>query len=493
MSMEQWNDIEERSHHIYRSYKCKSIKCNISIYGNEYGIFENDLIKKEHIKAILIFCTFNKIRDTFLLTYNQYYNTALLVEDLIDKQPTSKSKRKLSQSLSNNAKDIKKNRMKDRAAILSLFNYERGIDFMKSNHSYFANLARLLRECIECYGSRLNNSSSKNNKFYFGINDTNGLFKRTISKFKLPLLCSSSLNVVLNYMSLQNNDNYNGLLVELSYYDPFIRYFECKWLTEFTNQNEILFCGGISSIKINTIYNMTTNNNYIYFIRSMNIMQTMLSGTMKTDLMTNVEEQIIRYLVQNEFIRSMNNDVDITNNLNGSDIIPNYISMLFHHFCINLKNISINLYRMNDSSFYGYSSIKSLFLTSQNNFIKLDVLCSLFPNVPKIKIIGHYQKKQNCIKLDQLFFEEVLLILESNLISKKCKLSKIIIANPNETELTIENAIIKYRSQFEKKNCKMILKVKSRELIIEREVIDAYKSRDDQYKNNQQHQNCLIQ
>ena len=500
MSMDQWNDIEERAHHIHRTWKCKKLLCESTMWKKQYQILEGDIIKKEHIIAVLIFCTFDRIRNEFLMTFNQYYHTALLVEDKMNDSKNGKSK---------NRNSVKHN---------GLFDYERGIELMKKNHSYFVNLAKLLRECVECFGSKLCNfmrteddiQRNENKKFYFGVNNGKGLFQRTLAQFKVPLLCSSSMKVVTNYMQcysmddhLSSQDNDIGLMVEVKYYDPFIRYFDASWITEFCAESEMIFSGGISMLKIEQIYNLNQNTTHKLFIRAMNILQSMLSGKMKKEPMSESEEQIIRYLVQNEFIRAMNNDTDITNNVNGKSIIPHYVSLLFHHFCINLKSISINLHRMNDDTFYGYFAIKSLFLTSQNNFIKLDVLCSLFPNVPIIKIIGHHSRKQNCIKLDELFFEEVLLILDSNLISRKCNLTKIMIGNANEDDMTLEQAIVQYQKQFEHKFCRMKIKVKTRELIIERpNNINEYQMNMNALglngmihdsQNNAQNQGCIIQ
>ena len=500
MSMEQWNDIEERAHRIHRTWKCKKIDCKVSMWGKEYGINEGDILKKEHVIAVLIFCTFDTIRNEFLLTFNQYYHTALLVEDRIND--------------SKNGKIGTRQSGKHRAIFSTLFSNERGIELMKKNHSYFVNFAKLLRECVECFGSKLNGNlfgnfnnndmkmgedtgfnGNKNKSFYFGLNNAMGLFKKTLNRIKLPLLCSSSMSVTLNHMECMEDD---GLLIEVKYYDPFIRYFDCSWITEYIAEQEILFNGGISILKIETIFNVATDTNYLIFVRSMNILQSMLNGSTKKEVMTTFEEQIIRYLVQNEFIRAMNNDTDVSNNINGKSIIPNYISLLFHHFCINLKSISINLGRMNDQTYHGYHNIKSLFLTSQNNFIKLDVLCSLFPNVPTIKIIGHPSHKKHCIKLDELFFEEVLLILDSNLISKKCSLSKIMIGNADEQDMTLEQAIAKYGRQFEQKYCKMKIKVRTRELVIERPNMSNGVGLHHSYQVNQgdhngHNQGCLIQ
>ncbi len=72
-------------------------------------------------------------------------------------------------------------------------------------------------------------------------------------------------------------------------------------------------------------------------------------------------------------------------------------------------------------------------------------------------------------------------------------------AYANESELTLEQSIAQYQSQFRGKNCLLKIKVKTRELIIQRTNLNNQNN----HKNNQNHNNqnnnqnqqnaCLIQ
>eukprot|EP01084_Bolivina_argentea_P251525 421871_1 len=113
-----------------------------------------------------------------------------------------------------------------------------------------ANWAKLLIECVQCYGNRLKG----NKRYYRGVNKV-FRFHSFVARFNLPTSTTTSLEQAISF-----SDNI-GLTFELRKYKQ--RYdvfkFDCSKLSGFGSEKETLFFGGDTVLKISSIWQIVNN------------------------------------------------------------------------------------------------------------------------------------------------------------------------------------------------------------------------------------------
>eukprot|EP01084_Bolivina_argentea_P250383 419457_1 len=109
-----------------------------------------------------------------------------------------------------------------------------------------ANWAKLLCECVQCYGTSLNASKCK--RYYRGVQNV-FTFTMFVTRFNLPTSTTTDFNQAVEFCV-------NGLVLELQHYrntyDVFK--FDCYALSDYDTERETLFFGGNTVLQISCIW-----------------------------------------------------------------------------------------------------------------------------------------------------------------------------------------------------------------------------------------------
>lgn len=305
----------------------------------------------------------------------------------------------------------------------------------KMRHSEFANLGRLIRDTIEDYGMSIGDQKLKTDKnhelrFYHGLDGHRIVFDSTLIRFCSPISTSLNHNVIQMYIE---EGSRSGMMLQCKEYSKYLRFFNCSWLSNNSTEEEHIFCGGDWPLRINSILDIGISSyNYRYYLRAINIIQDLIRGEY------NHECEYIDRKIKFAF-----NQI-FSSRLWMRDAIPKYVDLLFDKYCDNLGlSIEINMEYMNIDT-NGYKQIKSSIIDEdQNDKIKFDVLCCVFPNLTIFKFLTYKLCKETFNYLYQFLSEK------KHQTMYESKLKYIIFSSPNETILKCKNIVKIYKKKFQ--------------------------------------------
>eukprot|EP01084_Bolivina_argentea_P170993 296261_1 len=363
----QWNNLCATAYIHSQTSTAKDMACSENKFTQCYGIKRWDRITKQHLISLMVYCNFDFLSHKFSETY-----------------------RKLSEIESDQK--------------------------LKTRHSNYYWLGRLLRECVECFTpiscifSFLPFQSGA--ILYHGINQQ-FLFKSLNIQINCPFSTTTEYSVAINFCE------YKGMILEIQsgfdFHDTYnwgfinsmsAQGFKCWWISDYPNECEVLFIGGIGRLRINNIIDMRTGINYSLYVKALSL----ISG-----FKANKCHAFLKMFKQQEKFQKRINEVDECNNLAQSmDLIskmlfkssnsankvvirmaclllsheiwrcnsnhpkakefqqcPDYIRNVMHEQCSNANFIVI------DSD----NQIHKDFFADDNGWISLDLLYMLFPNV----------------------------------------------------------------------------------------------------------------
>ena len=189
------------------------IRKNIQFVCSEchnYDIKRKQPITQQHLMSVILYCNFDTLSYEFSRTFR---------------------------------KNSKKENLND----------------LKKRNAEFAIWSRLLRETVECYGETM--LYSKIRRYYHGINGKL-VFPSFITRFSSP----TSLTVQMAVATIFAREK--GIILELERGNGFLKYFNCSWLSCFSNEDERLIFGGRHSVKLTSIRNIPDNHNYKLYIHA---------------------------------------------------------------------------------------------------------------------------------------------------------------------------------------------------------------------------------
>merc|ERR1712228_708533 len=166
----------------------------------------------------------------------------------------------------------------------------------------------------------------------------------------------------------------------------FLRAWNCSWISNFKEEDEVLFFGGYLRIKVHTLRLMETKENFQEFVAAIWYLDAMLTGADIRDIKSNKKNH---FIIDHLMNHSLNKPVSAT--------FPAHIYEQFSCFAINKKQIILDLdclsngdEKMNDlilsSLERRYNEEKKREDTDVRNLIRSELL-SIFPNVQTLIII----------------------------------------------------------------------------------------------------------
>ena len=257
---------------------------------------------------------------------------------------------------------------------------------VKARNAEYANWSRLLRECVEYWGSigyetdKDKNWNELNDRvsgpFYCGMN-----FCLVVPAYNVRLRCPTSTSESVEIA--QRFGEGDGIILVLNNTGTVsshsVRILDLKWISNYANEGEYLFCGGRNSVKIESVIIQKNQTNHAEYIRPLYYLDCAVSGSkmkLKGKIhLKNKEMNLIQKLIQKDIHE------------------PKYIVDSFEAFVWNKKHISLNMALLQKH----FPQFLSLFFHQNKDagfdiYIKSDILreqiFEIFPNVRDIEIVA---------------------------------------------------------------------------------------------------------
>eukprot|EP01083_Nonionella_stella_P015938 44583_1 len=200
-------------------------------------------------------------------------------------------------------------------------------------------VSKILRETVQVFGDNKEGRHYGNQwrdvtgPFYCGMS-----FVMAIPEFNIrlcsPTSTSRQMAVAMRFggekgMIIQVNNN--GDAVSARY----LRCFQCSWLSKYTEEDECLFFGGYYRIRIESIRNISTCENFKKYIKPLFYFDEMINGSdalgSGKDTISKRDLKVLQSLIEIE-----------CSAINEQRMEP-YVMKTFHLFCLKKTQIIINL------------------------------------------------------------------------------------------------------------------------------------------------------
>eukprot|EP01083_Nonionella_stella_P022202 61421_1 len=233
ISEHQWNVLLHKAKTHAWTEKIRGMLSNVKNAHEIYNLTKGQALSVHHLIAFMVYCNFDTLQREFSKTTR--------MEDDDDKKT-----------------DVN----------IADKNHDIGDSITKliEKHSNYAHLARLLRECIECFVRYIHpdqgNMDACVRKYYHGIRKQSE-FPSMVVRINTPISTSAAYEVAMGFalpngMVLQMDPDQNWF--RRSLYDGMncgIDAFECFFISDFANEQEILFFGGMGYFVFKNIQTVT--------------------------------------------------------------------------------------------------------------------------------------------------------------------------------------------------------------------------------------------
>eukprot|EP01084_Bolivina_argentea_P193196 331485_1 len=197
------------------------------------------------------------------------------------------------------------------------------ISDVRNRNREFFHWSKTLIETVNCYGTEI--STSNVSVFYHGVSFM--YFPSFVAIFNAPTSTTTKLSVATIFAK------HDGIILELTQPSSksTIKFFNCSFVSNFGNEEERLFIHpfkGYRTLHFNSIRNVSTDENYKYFIAPLVNFHLMLYGS--TVVMSTEHVSIISSLINN-FKKK-----------NADNIYPKYILQCFKKWIEATTQLSLN-------------------------------------------------------------------------------------------------------------------------------------------------------
>eukprot|EP01084_Bolivina_argentea_P170933 296172_1 len=329
----------------------KNIKCSSAIWENIYGIKKGSTLSLQHVMAILFYTNFSKQCNEFRATY-------------------------------------RKNRDNEK-------DYE-----LKKRHREYYHWGKLLREAVECYG--IKTAKSEINAFHHGLSETL-IFDSTTIYLCAPTSTTADICVAVDIFGR------DGIVVTFQN-NSAQRYFDCRCWSDFVNEDEKLFVGGLTTFTFRTIRNMKTLENYNPYVNAIAVFHKMIQSQFwSSNPITRKDFKSLDLLIKAETINKKEDSLSL---------VPEYVLNLWHHFLLQIKQIEIDWGWLTETcrthptkkiKGYGYRLIAPLFCTGNFSSLNFTIFVNIFPNLNTIHFKFMRNKRyEKCVSLNETFISNIL-------------------------------------------------------------------------------------
>eukprot|EP01084_Bolivina_argentea_P028639 53200_1 len=313
LSLHLWNELEKECAILINVDKIKQI---VSNGKNEdvYGISAGDPITLQHIYAIKLYTDFTALNWRFCEAFRL-------------------------KKLTTNA-------------------YER-IQSLKKRNKMFAVWAKLLIECVQCYGKL----GSPNKKYYRGVSQQ-FMFRKFLARYYVPLSTTKNFQVAVGFTQE------TGMVMELKKYNNYVSSFACSMLSDFDNEKETLFFGEGTILRINSLYMYDSGwQNFKHYVDAIEQILNIVNGSISWS-QTNNMKHVIGSILPKLY--------------NNCTPLPQYIeSLLKYH----LQHLPYQIEYDFSELAHSHQWVKDIFVkNNEENIPNVCNMCNLFENCDHISI-----------------------------------------------------------------------------------------------------------
>eukprot|EP01084_Bolivina_argentea_P271788 462542_1 len=395
LDIKKFNDIHTKAKQLLVTQYAKKRKVTVEKYGLSFDM----KLKLENIMVIYMYCHNSQLSYNFSTTFRRLRKNESLSE------------------------------MKER------------------NRKYWW-MSKLLRETVECYGDKMINVSIK--QYYHGVSER-CIFDLFIVRLNGPISTTANYGIATIF------GGNNGIIVELTEYEPDLTCFNCEFISPFPAEEERLFFGGNGMMQITgltLLNNLNPPEHYSIEVKAIRNFHCFLRGSelreeydydpydesdgddekkeikrmpiAKINKSSSGVRNKERYEQENQIMKTIS--LKKIHNVYKEDILKEkkmeiwykeainkfaemqlkkeykvkkiYINEVFGAFCKRRKRICINIEEM----YSIYSSFSDIFGgLDLKNILKLDKMTMIFPNCCKITIeCGGIYREINTKYIDML-------------------------------------------------------------------------------------------
>eukprot|EP01083_Nonionella_stella_P103637 296158_1 len=317
--------------------------------------------------------------------------------------------------------------------------YESWINVMRYHHEV-ANFAFLLRETVECYGEF--GSLSNRNRYYHLMD------KSTITLHSNYLRYNAPISATTKALNVCYTDISSGVIMCLAVAESTSRLkcFDLQFISDFPCENEVLFIGGLGSLKVQNI--MIRNENDIGTEYKVELLA--IDALYKMVCAQDNIQNAYGWPVCNALFGLIRNKLQ----LNKKEVRCTYMDRMFSNICghiLKFRNVTIDMQLLLASQDIFYITLREIWFDSKTRRIRYDLICKLFgKNIDKINVLIH---NDQCISKQLSIFDNDSLMMLQN--SKLCTFEQINFIGCDHMEYNVGNLMQKYDALFQKNRCFM--------------------------------------
>eukprot|EP01084_Bolivina_argentea_P263425 445869_1 len=373
ISKQQWIYALYKAKLYFDTFLVRSIRCFRTTSAKCYGFKNRDKMHINHLIVVLVYCNFDHLQFKFTQTFRKLKETET-------------------------------------------------IESIKERHQNYHFLAKFLRECVECFGTEWRNPERKPSgtrsfvNVYHGVTNTftftsmtpyiHGPFSSTTDYAVAVNFCNLNKGMILqlkinkdSWIFHKTMDNAGRMITQpdgtISIKGvSMMAFFDCAWLSDYTNEQEIFTVGGLFPFIFEKIIT-STGSNYEEYIKAIKMVTYCLwnghsSGGTHILPQTAEEQQMVFRLLLHEL------KINYPDNPNFHEFksCPEYVKHLLHYHCANMKYMSFHR---------GVLECKihqRFFKDIKSKWIDISVITQIFPNVEVIYFNAYVAYKDSaCTQL----------------------------------------------------------------------------------------------
>eukprot|EP01084_Bolivina_argentea_P006914 13064_1 len=323
INIEQFNMEYNKAHIHFNSNYCKQkyISRDFTTFWSVYSYFE---IRVDHIFALMIYCNYDALSYEFSKTYRE--NGGL-------------------------------------------------------NHGIFYYLGRYLKEAIRTFGhpDRLSHlfHYSGPSTFYHGIGEKL-LFPEYIGYSGQGILIFAPLSTTTEFQVAVNFTNSaNGMVVEFGYGHNKCKHFSVDWLSDYSNEKEVLFLQSRGCLVINNIIDVPLNLEYSALLNALNLVHQIIPSSYipnKYTIPSKSMQTLVVAIIHHRLSRTFPE-------YKVFETLSEYGREMVTVFFLNRTSIYLDYDEIKNDTFWA-----DLFCHSEYKWFNLKLIRSMFPMVRNIHL-----------------------------------------------------------------------------------------------------------
>eukprot|EP01084_Bolivina_argentea_P250125 418978_1 len=363
--------------------KCKSMRCLQAQSAKIFGMKRYNTITKNHLIAMMAYCNYDVLQNQFSQTFRHLSNET------------------------------------DASLI--------------QRHRNYHHLGRLLREFVECFGDAFGTDSSSVVNVYHGLNKA-FTFATMTAYIKGPLSTTKDFTVAINFSC-----QIEGIILNLQISNNQCAGVQCHWLSNYPNEQEIFFIGGLFRFEFRNIFEVATGTNYQLYISGLKELGkcATIDGISDYQMLSDpdrIDTQMIFRLLSHEIHRHFPN-----HRYAHKFDLPSYFEGIMQSHCANIRSIVF----YNDDKKHVFETLFS----DENGWFDIELLMTVFPGLNRIRFLTAMSKCAEQIKREKVY-RSVLSYLKHNHCTSHLELVSIEIGLFFGLEMA--HYITKYECEFAK-------------------------------------------